>query len=119
MPTGTGRTELAAQSATLLVSEWMGFMNSTASSKVAILTGASSGIGRALAQQLARDGFRMGLLARRAGELQSLAEEIRAAGGVAEHEVADVVDRPALVAAIHRLAEKLGPVDLLVANAGM
>src|SRR5262249_43999283 len=93
-------------------------MNRMGTGSVAILTGASSGIGLALAKELARDGYRLGLVARRREPLESLAAEIKQAGGVADFENADVTDRPALLAAIHKLAERLGPVDLLVANAG-
>src|SRR5262245_13986047 len=88
-------------------------------SKVAVLTGASSGIGWELAKELAKDGYRMGLLARRREPLEKLAREIRAAGGMADCETADVSERQPAIEAIHRLAERLGPVDLLVANAGM
>jgi len=87
--------------------------------KVAILTGASSGIGWALAKELAKDGYRVGLLARRADSLNKLAEEIRSAGGIAEAAAADVVQRPAILEAIALLEQRLGPADLLVANAGM
>ena len=68
-------------------------MNSTAFTEVAVLTGASSGIGRALAKELMSDGYKLGLIARRRDELQKLANECQAAGGVAEFEVADVADR--------------------------
>jgi len=94
-------------------------MNSTASTKVAVLTGASSGIGRALAKELMHEGYRLGLVARRGDELQKLTAEIRTSGGTAEFEVADVSNRESTLAAIHKLAERLGPVDLLIANAGM
>jgi short-subunit dehydrogenase len=87
-------------------------------SKVAVLTGASSGIGFELAKELAKDGYRLGLLARRREPLEKLAGEIRAGGGVAEFETADVAERQPTIDAIHRLAGPLGPVDLLVANAG-
>jgi len=94
-------------------------MNSTASTKVAVLTGASSGIGRALAKELMKDGFRLGLVARRGDELQKLTAEVRTSGGTAEFEVGDISNREATLSAIQKLAERLGPVDLLVANAGL
>jgi short-subunit dehydrogenase len=93
-------------------------MNRTEAGKVAILTGASSGIGLALAKELARDGYKLGLVARRREPLEQLVTEIKNAGGTADFEIADVTDRSGLLIAIHRLAERLGPVDLLVANAG-
>ncbi len=93
-------------------------MNRTEAGQVAIVTGASSGIGFALAKELARGGFKMGLIARRREPLEQLSKEIQLAGGTAESEMADVADRPGLLAAIDRLAERLGPVDLMVANAG-
>ncbi|QDU19980.1 SDR family NAD(P)-dependent oxidoreductase [Urbifossiella limnaea] len=85
----------------------------------AIVTGASSGIGRALAVALARQGRPVGAVARRADLLAELAAEVRAAGGTIETAVADVADRAGLAAAIHGLEQKLGPTDLLIANAGM
>lgn len=87
--------------------------------QVAVVTGASSGIGRELAKELARQGAKVGLVARRSDQLEALAEEIRAAGGVAEFAAADVADRDAVHYAIRDLTAKLGPVDLLVANAGV
>jgi short-subunit dehydrogenase len=87
--------------------------------QVAVITGASSGIGQALAQVLAAEGARVGLVARRREALEELAAEIGRAGGTAAVAAADVGDRPAVVAAIHELAARLGPVDLLVANAGV
>jgi short-subunit dehydrogenase len=85
---------------------------------VAIVTGASSGIGRALAVRLASDGNRVGLIARRGELLESLNGEIAAAGGTAAAAVADVGDRAALRGAIADIEGRLGPTDVMVANAG-
>ncbi|MGL4551640.1 MAG: SDR family NAD(P)-dependent oxidoreductase [Gemmataceae bacterium] len=86
---------------------------------VALVTGASSGIGREVARELARGGTKVGLVARRLDQLDALAAEVRAAGGVAEVAAADVADRGQTVAALRDLEGRLGPVDLLVANAGV
>jgi short-subunit dehydrogenase len=87
--------------------------------QVAVITGASSGIGHALAKVLAAEGAKVGLVARRKSELDKLASEIEAAGGQAAVAAADVGQRKEAVAAIHEVAARLGPVDLLVANAGV
>ena len=87
--------------------------------QVAVITGASSGIGRALALRLAAEGCLVGLLARRRDELERLAGEIAQAGGVAAFAAADVADREQTHHAIREVALKLGPVDLLIANAGV
>lgn len=87
--------------------------------QVVLITGASSGIGWALAKELARQGAKVGLLARRRESLVSLADEIARAGGSAAFAPADVADRDATIAALRELEAKLGPVDLLVANAGV
>ena len=84
----------------------------------ALITGASSGIGRSLAQALAARGARVGLLARRREELDSLAEELRAMGTDAFVETADISVRADAEAAARSLAQELGGVDLLVNNAG-
>jgi short-subunit dehydrogenase len=85
---------------------------------VAIVTGASSGIGRALALRLGAEGYRVGLIARRRTELEAATDLIGAAGGTAACAVADVGDRAALRAAIASVESRLGPVDAMVANAG-
>jgi short-subunit dehydrogenase len=87
--------------------------------QVAIVTGASSGIGWELARELARGGCKVGLVARRRDKLETLAADIRQAGGTAAIAPADVAERAPTVAAIHALAAELGPIDLLVANAGL
>jgi len=86
---------------------------------VAVITGASSGIGLELAKQLARKGTRVGLVARRREQLEALAAEITAAGGTAAIAAADVAERDAVNAAVRELETKLGPPDLLIANAGV
>jgi short-subunit dehydrogenase len=87
--------------------------------RIAVITGASSGIGRSLARSLAARRCRVGLVARRRDELLRLAGEIREAGGVAAAATADVGDRRQLEEAIDALVEELGPVDLMIANAGV
>ncbi len=87
--------------------------------QVAVITGASSGIGRSLAKTLARSGARVGLIARRGNALEELAGEIRRDGGFAALAVADVTDRQQLRGAVADLTGTLGPVDLMVANAGV
>jgi short-subunit dehydrogenase len=87
--------------------------------KVAVITGASSGIGLELAKLLAKQGCAVGLVARRLDRLEALAEEIRGTGGKAAVAQANVADRKQTVSAIHSLRDRLGPVDLLVANSGV
>jgi NADP-dependent 3-hydroxy acid dehydrogenase YdfG len=87
--------------------------------QVAVVTGASSGIGWALAKELARQGAKVGLVARRREQLAALTEEIGKDGGTAAFACADVADRAATIDAIRGLAGQLGDVDLLVANAGV
>jgi short-subunit dehydrogenase len=87
--------------------------------QVAVITGASSGIGWALAKELAGRGCQLGLIARREDRLKALADEIGAAGGKAAFAMADVGDRSQTLAAFQRIRDQLGPVDLLVANSGI
>jgi short-subunit dehydrogenase len=87
--------------------------------QVAVVTGASSGIGRALARALAAEGAKVGLIARRKEQLDALAGEIAAAGGTAAAAAADVGDRGQVQSAVEEVRQRLGPVDLIVANAGV
>jgi NADP-dependent 3-hydroxy acid dehydrogenase YdfG len=82
--------------------------------RVAVVTGASSGIGAASAIKLAEAGYRVVLTARRVDRLEEVAKQITAAGGTAEVHELDVTDRPAVDA----LAQSLDRCDVLVANAG-
>lgn len=84
----------------------------------ALVTGASSGIGRALALRLAREGARLALVARREEELEALAGEIRAGSGDALVLPCDVAEREQAQEACRRALAHFGGVDLLVNNAG-
>ena len=87
--------------------------------KVVLITGASSGIGRALAVAWARRGARVALLARRAEALEDVAGAVEAAGGRAYAVVADVRKSEAVKAAVELVEREWGRVDVLVANAGV
>jgi 3-oxoacyl-[acyl-carrier protein] reductase len=84
----------------------------------ALVTGASSGIGRALALRLAREGARVALVARRREELDAVVAEIVAAGGEAVALPVDVADRSQAEVCIEKASAALGGIDLLVNNAG-
>jgi hypothetical protein len=84
----------------------------------ALVTGASSGIGRALSLRLAREGARVVLVARRADELEKLAAEIRSAGGQAAVLPCDVADAAQATDVAARAQGVWGGIDLLVNNAG-
>ena len=87
--------------------------------RVAIVTGASSGIGEATAFRLATLGAKVAVAARRADNLDALAARITAAGGTALPLPLDVTDRSAVNAAAQQVADRLGPVDLVFNNAGV
>jgi NADP-dependent 3-hydroxy acid dehydrogenase YdfG len=92
---------------------------STLEGTVALVTGASSGIGEATAVALAREGAAVALVARRADRLRSLAERLERAGGRALVIEADVGERAAAEAAVARTVEELGRLDTVVNNAGV
>ena len=87
--------------------------------RVAIVTGASSGIGEATAFRLATLGAKVAVAARRSERLDALVDRISAAGGTALAVALDVTDRSAVTAAAQQVADKLGPVDLVFNNAGV
>lgn len=84
-----------------------------------LITGASSGIGRAIAVEYARRGAHVMAAARRESELVSLCEEIRTAGGKASYLVLDVRDPQAAHDAPARAERELGSLDMVIANAGL
>lgn len=86
--------------------------------KVAVVTGASSGIGSRMAKELSRRGAAVALVARRREHLERLEQEIVSAGGRASTHVCDVSQRAEVEAAFGRIVERWGDVDLLVNNAG-
>jgi len=87
--------------------------------KVVLVTGASSGIGRALAVELGRRGARVGLTARRAEELLKVAGEVERAGGQALALAADVRNAAEMDGVAAKVRESWGRIDVLIANAGM
>lgn len=89
------------------------------SSRVAFITGASQGIGRACALALAADGAQVVVGARNVEKLAALADEIRAAGGTAHAVSLDVASSESVKNAFAEAEKTLGPVEILVNNAGI
>lgn len=87
--------------------------------KVALVTGAGSGIGRAAAVMLAKTGVRVGLLGRTEPQLVEAAREIEAAGGEAHVLTADIADPRAVEGAVARLVQRTERLDIVFANAGV
>ncbi len=86
--------------------------------KVALITGASSGFGQHFATVLAREGAKVGLAARRLDALESLAKDIRSAGGIAAVAKLDVADVASISQAVATIERELGHIDVLVNNSG-
>ncbi|HVF78086.1 MAG TPA: SDR family NAD(P)-dependent oxidoreductase [Solirubrobacteraceae bacterium] len=88
-------------------------------STVALVTGASSGIGEATARELARRGAAVAIAARRGARLEELAERIRERGGTALPIEADVTDQEQVRTMVERTVDGLGRLDIVVNNAGV
>ncbi|MBZ5751993.1 3-ketoacyl-ACP reductase [Metabacillus rhizolycopersici] len=86
--------------------------------KVALVTGAGKGIGRATAIALAKEGVNVGLIARTGSDLINLAKEIEEIGVNVAYATADVSSIEQVNEAVESLKNKLGPVDILINNAG-
>ena len=86
---------------------------------VALVTGATAGIGRATAFALGRAGYRVGVCARTAGQVEALVAELRAEGIAAAGRAADVGRAEAVEALVKTVVSELGPVDTLINNAGI
>lgn len=88
-------------------------------SKIALVTGASSGIGEGVARLLAANGVKVGLAARRKDKLSKLANDIQSAGGEAIAIELDVTDQASVNKGVETLIETYGGIDILVNNAGL
>jgi len=86
-------------------------------SEVIVITGASAGLGRAIAQRFARDGCAIGLIARGEERLESARADVEALGGTALVLPLDVADADAVEAAAARVEQELGPIDVWINNA--
>lgn len=87
--------------------------------RTAFITGASSGIGEALARKLAKEGIEVALAARRAEALETIAKDIRTSGGNARVYPLDVCNVDDVRATIRRADDEMGGLDLVIANAGV
>jgi NAD(P)-dependent dehydrogenase (short-subunit alcohol dehydrogenase family) len=87
--------------------------------RIALVTGAGRGIGRAIAISLAQAGAKVGITARTASELDDAVKTVQKAGGQAVAIVADLMQKDAPAKILEQMTAKLGPVDILVNNAGI
>ena len=89
------------------------------SGRVALVTGASSGLGRRFAEVIAASGAKVAVTARRVDRLETLAEEIRSAGGGAEPIALDMQDNESIMDCVEKAEAALGTIDILINNAGI
>lgn len=94
-------------------------MSNNIENKVVVITGASSGLGAATARYLAARGAAVVLGARRTGQLEQLAADIRAAGGRAAVQATDVTSKAQVQALIDSAVREFGRIDVLINNAGL
>jgi NAD(P)-dependent dehydrogenase (short-subunit alcohol dehydrogenase family) len=87
--------------------------------RAALVTGASRGIGRAIAEALADDGFGLTITARKPDTLEQAAREIGERGATVEHVAANMADEEAIRSVVARHRERFGRLDVLVNNAGV
>ncbi|MGE0352419.1 MAG: SDR family oxidoreductase [Gemmatimonadales bacterium] len=88
-------------------------------SSTALVTGATEGIGRAIALTLGRSGYRVGVCARTAPRVDALVQELGKAGIETAGRAADVASEAQVEAMVRHIEESLGPIDVLVNNAGV
>ena len=86
--------------------------------KIALVTGAGKGIGKAVAIALAKEGANVGLIARTEKDLEAVAEEIKVLGVKVSYGIADISKMEQVIAAVEKIESELGLVDILINNAG-
>ena len=94
-------------------------MNLEIKNKVVVITGASSGMGEAMARLLAENGAKVVLGARRREQLEELVAQIKNAGGEAAYALTDVTSRPDMVNLVQLACDQFGRLDVIINNAGV
>src|SRR5207248_10445228 len=94
-------------------------MNMNLTGKVALVTGAGSGIGKATAVVLAKQGARVAALSHTAGEIEQTTNEINSNGNEGIAVVADVAQENQMQQAIQQIVDRWGRIDIILANAGI